>query len=323
MTRDGSTRRAHFETLERPPMPLPEPGAELAGRVAVVTGASRGIGRAVALALARAGARVVCAAKSGGATSTSSLPGDVHGVARECGNGSIGVVTNVLDERSMIACVETAVRTFGRVDILVNNASALWWQDIEDTPTKKYDLINGVNSRGSFIMTRECMRVMKKGGYGRVINMGPPIPDASRFREYETKTAYYISKCGMTMVALGAAAEGRKHGITGNSLWPATIVESLASENFQLGERDNWRKADILADCVVQLCLDGNTTGQMLIDDEYLRTRGAVDEDFVKYRCNPDVEPPRLLAPGSSVAGWDVRRGDVKALAKDKARSKL
>jgi len=184
-------------------------------------------------------------------------------------------------------------------------------------------LINGVNARGSFIMTRECMRHMKSGGYGRVINMGPPIPSAERYVEYETKTAYYISKCGMTMVALGAAAEGRKHGIKANALWPATIVESLASENFQLGDRDNWRKADILADCVVQLCLDGHTTGQMLIDDEYLRTRGATDEDFVKYRVNPDVEPPRLLAPGGASAGWDVRRGDVKALARDKARSKL
>lgn len=307
-------------------MPLPDPGTALEGRVAVVTGASRGIGRACALALARAGCRVVCAAKSDGrvtSTSSGALPGDVHDVAAACGNGSIGVVTNVLNEASIVACVETAVRTFGRIDILVNNASALWWQDIEETPTKKYDLINGVNARGSFIMTRECMRHMKLGGYGRVINMGPPIPSAERYAEYETKTAYYISKCGMTMVALGAAAEGKKYGITGNALWPATIVESLASENFQLGERDNWRKADILADCVVQLCLDGHTTGQMLIDDEYLRTRGATDDDFVKYRVNPDVEPPRLLAPGSAVAGWDVRRGDVKALARDKARSKL
>ena len=106
-------------------------------------------------------------------------------------------------------------------------------------------------------------------------------------------------------------------------MWPATIVESSASENFQLGERDNWRKADILADCVVHLCCDPQTTGQTLIDDEYLRARGATDEDFVKYRCNPEVEPPRLLAPGSTAAGWDVRRGDVRALTADKARSKL
>jgi NAD(P)-dependent dehydrogenase (short-subunit alcohol dehydrogenase family) len=206
------------------------------------------------------------------------------------------------------------------VDILVNNASALWWHVIEETPTKKYDLIQGVNARGAFIATRECLGHMRKGGYGRVITMGPPLPKT--YEEYSGKTAYYMSKCGMTMVALGAAAEGEKDGILANSLWPATIVESLASENFQLGDRDNWRKADILADCVVQLCADTRTTGQQLIDDDYLRTRGAVDADFVKYRCNPAVEPPRLLAPGAA-QDWDVRRGDVKALAKDKARSKL
>lgn len=316
----------HFSSSlsTRPPteMPLPDPGTSLRDRVAIVTGGSRGIGRATALALARCGCHVVVAAKSG--TESKTLPGTVHSVAAECralGVRSIGVVTNLLDEASVVACVRRALEEFGRVDVLINNASALWWQLIDDTPTRKYDLIQGVNARGAFIATRECMRVMKKNGFGRVVTMGPPLPTS--YTEYSGKTAYYMSKCGMTMVALGAAAEGEKHGILANSLWPATIVESLASENFQLGERDNWRKADILADCVVQLCLDDRTTGRQLIDDDYLRTRGAVDEDFVKYRCNPNVEPPRLLAPGTETADWDVRRGDIRALAKDKARSKL
>ena len=300
---------------------------DLVGRVAVVTGASRGIGRACALALARLGVNVVCAAKTAETSTSTNLPGSVRAVAAECdavaaeGAEALAYVMNLLDERSIVACVETTVKKYGRLDILINNASALWWQDVVDTPTKKYDLIQGVNARGAFVMTRECLGWMKRGGYGRVISMGPPLPTS--YREYETKTAYYMSKCGMSMVALGAAAEGERYGITGNALWPATIVESSASENFQLGERDNWRKADILADCVVHLCCDPQTTGQTLIDDEYLRARGATDEDFVKYRCNPEVEPPRLLAPGSTAAGWDVRRGDVRALTADKARSKL
>ena len=299
----------------------------LAGKVVVVSGASRGIGRACALALARRGVNVVVAAKS--ATESATLPGTVHGVARECdavatrGARAMACVMNLLDEASIERCVARAMARYGRVDAVVNNASALWWQDIEDTPTKKYDLIQGVNARGAFVLTRACMRAMRAGGRGgTVISMGPPLPRS--YKEYETKTAYYMSKCGMSMVALGAAAEGEKYGVTGNALWPATIVESLASENFELGARDNWRKADILADCVVELCCDAQTTGQTLIDDEYLQTRGAkFPEDFVKYRCNPDVEPPRLLAPGSESAGWDVRRGDVKKLSKDKARSKL
>lgn len=308
-------------------MPRDAAADALAGKVAVVSGASRGIGRACALALARRGVNVVVAAKS--ATESATLPGTVHGVARECdavathGARAMGCVVNLLDEASILACVARAKARYGRIDVLVNNASALWWQDIEDTPTKKYDLIQGVNARGAFVLTRACLREMRAGGRGgRVISMGPPLPKS--YKEYETKTAYYMSKCGMSMVALGAAAEGEKYGVTGNALWPATIVESLASENFELGSRDNWRKADILADCVVELCCDAHTTGQTLIDDEYLQTRGAkFPEDFVKYRCNPDVEPKRLLAPGSESAGWDVRRGDVKKLSKDKARSRL
>jgi len=294
------------------------------GLVAIVTGASRGIGRACALALARRGCAVVVAAKT--TAPTASLPGTVHDVARECENAhpkarAMAYVLNVLDAKACEACVEATVRAYGKVDVLVNNASALWWDDMTNTPTKKYDLINGINARGSFVMTRECVREMKKNGFGRVISMGPPIP--RRWREYGGKTAYYMSKCGMTMVALGAAAEGEAHGITGNSLWPATIIESSASENFELGERKNWRKADILADCVVRLVCDPATTGQQLIDDEYLRACGAVDADFVRYRCDPDVEPLRLLAPDGQGGDWDVRRGDVKALDRDKARSKL
>lgn len=309
-------------------MPLAHvPSNELRGRVALITGASRGIGRATALALASHGCHVVIAAKS--ATASATLPGTVYSVAREVERAhpnvrALPVVMDLLDERSIVACVEEVVREFGRVDVLVNNASALWWQDIDSTPTKKYDLIQGINARGSFIITRECLRYMREAGYGRVISMGPPIP--KRWREFSGKTAYYMSKCGMTMVALGAAAEGEKFGITANSLWPATIVESSASENFELGERKNWRKADILADCVVQLACDPSTTGQQLIDDEYLRTRGAIDADFVRYRCDPNFEPPRLLAPDGveGVGGdWDVRRGDVKALSRDKAVSKL
>merc|ERR1719353_2405539 len=132
---------------------------------------------------------------------------------------------------------------------------------------------------------------MAKGGYGRVITMSPPI--ASDFRAFGGFTAYNISKMGMTMVAMGAAAEGRKHGITGTSLWPATVVESTAATNFKLGDSSIWRKATILADCVVKLCEEPDDyTGQQLIDDEYLRERhGFTDADFVQYRFNPDVEP--------------------------------
>jgi len=302
-------------------MPLPPP-ADLTGKVAIVTGGSRGIGREVCLALGRQGCAVVVAAKSGEPHPT--LPGTVHTVAgevRALGARAVGVVVDLRSEEACVACVERAVSEFGRVDVLVNNASALWWQEIQDTPTKKYDLIQGINARGAFIMTRECMRHMIPQGSGLVVSMGPPIPRS--YQDYAAKTAYYMAKGGMTMVALGAAAEGRGKGVRGVALWPATVIESLASENFKLGDRSMWRKATILADCVVQLASDGETTGLELIDDDYLRSRGATDEDLKAYRYDPAVEPPRLLAPGVAGGDWDVRRGDVKKLDEDKRRSRL
>ena len=310
-------------------MPLPAPPS-LRGKVAIVTGGSRGIGREVCLALARQGCDVVVAAKS--ATPQATLPGTIHTVAREVeavgrstGARALAVACDLRDERACETCVATAMARFGRIDILVNNASALWWQSIEDTPVKKYDLIHGINARGAFIMTKLCVPHMRKRGWGRVICMGPPLPKTHE--QYANKTAYYMSKCGMSMVALGAAAEN-DGVVKANALWPATVVESLASENFQLGSRKHWRKATILADCVVQLCGDERTNGRTLIDDEYLLERGASAADLKKYRCDPSTEPPRLLAraPGTAAgdgSDWDVRRGSVKALREDKARSKL
>jgi len=137
---------------------------------------------------------------------------------------------------------------------------------------------------------------MAKNGFGRVINMSPPI--STDFRAYQGYTAYNISKFGMTMVAMGAAAEYQGKGITGHSLWPATVIERQASKNFQLGDRAMWRKADILADCVLGLVSAPDSyTGKQLIDDEYLiAEHGFTADDMAVYRCDPDVEPPRALA---------------------------
>ena len=209
-------------------------------------------------------------------------------------------------------------------DALFTQMSTLWWQDIVDTPMKKYDLITSINARGSFAMTQACLPHMLRGGFGRVVTMSPPITTA--VGAFAGKTAYCISKFGMTMCALGAAAEGRGKGVTGNSLWPATVIESLAAINFKLGDKSQWRKATILADAVVEICEAGDDfSGNMLIDDDFLRSRGWSDADLARYRVDPDVEPPRLLAGDAEGQEWggDFKRGDVRKVDHDIGRSKL
>ncbi|CAD7945244.1 unnamed protein product [Amoebophrya sp. A25] len=290
----------------------------LRGRVAVISGATRGIGRECALALAREGVNIVVAGKS--VKSTKELPGDIYSVAdevRKCGADAISLQMDVLDEASINRCIDEAVKKFGRIDICINNASALWWQPIEETPTKKYDLITRLNARGTFLLTRACLPHMVKNDFGRVICMSPPIE--TDMESYKGVTAYNMSKMGMTMVALGVAAEygAENKNILANSLWPATVIESQASINFDLGERKTWRKATILADATLALCCDTQTNGEMLIDDEYLiEKKGLTAEELKCYRYDPSFEPPRLLAEKMKGRKM-VRRGDVRKLKDD------
>jgi len=304
---------------------------DLRGKVAVVTGGSRGIGRETCLALARAGCNIAVCAKS--ITDTKDLPGTIYSVAKECieagkahGVEAIGVRVDLRDVDNCAACIEEVAAKWGRVDILVNNASALWWQDITDTPMNKYDLITSINSRGTFAITKACLPWMTKNNFGRVICMSPPINTS--LPVMAGHTAYNISKYGMTMVALGVAGEFIGEGITGNSLWPATVVESQASINFKLGDQKDWRKATILADCVMSIVSEPDTfTGHQLIDDTYLLSTGLTPEDLAIYRCDPSHEPLRALdqsaPPPSDVVDYRTmaKRGDVKQLEKDLATS--
>merc|ERR1719353_2060904 len=210
------------------------PIADLSGKVAIVTGGTRGIGRECALALAKQGCNVVIAAKT--TEAKPNLPGTIHSVAAEVealGVKALACKVDLRDVESIDRCIHDTITKFGRLDILVNNASALWWQNIVDTPLNKYDLITSINARGTFFMTQGCLPHMQKNGFGRIINTSPPIT----FNTMGGHTAYNISKFGMTMVALGVSQEfDPSSGITANTLWPATVVESYASINFKLGE---------------------------------------------------------------------------------------
>eukprot|EP00976_Prorocentrum_cordatum_P041941 849751-Prorocentrum_minimum.AAC.4 len=237
----------------------------------------------------------------------------VHHCPRVQSHGPV----DMRDVEGINKCVEATMEAFGRIDILLNNASALWWQDVADTPVNKYDLITSINSRGTFFLTKACLPHMQKNGFGRIINMSPPI----RLDVLAGHTAYYISKFGMTLVALGVAAEYKGTGITANTIWPATVIESLASINFKLGDRSFWRKPSIITDCVLSVVNENDSfTGHQLIDDVYLtQHKGFSLDDLIPYRCDPRVEPPRVLDMEiePEVGRKMFKRGDVKKLDHD------
>src|SRR5579862_2709577 len=187
----------------------------LHGKVAFITGASRGIGRALALGLAKAGCRIVIAAKS--KTSTEKLPGSVFTVAAEVealGVEALPFPLDVRDADALEAVIAAAIERFGRIDILINNAGALHWQNLLDTPAKRFDLVMSVNARAAFLCARAVLPAMVRQKFGHIINMSPPLD----LKMLPGKIAYCISKFGMTLLTHGLAEEVRQHNIAVNSL---------------------------------------------------------------------------------------------------------
>jgi citronellol/citronellal dehydrogenase len=259
--------------------------------VAIITGASRGIGRALALALARDGWAVVVAAKS--TESTDRLPGSIYSVAQEVtalGARALPVRVDVRDEQQVEAMAAQTLDAFGRIDLLVNNAGALFWQGVLDTPGKKFDLVMAVNARAAFLCSRAVLPAMIERRWGHIVNLSPPLD----LTLLPGRVAYGISKLGMTLLTHGLAEEVRPHNVAVNSLWPVTIIESQASINWQLGTPEQWRKPDILVDCVRRMVAKepGELTGRDLLDEDFLRGEGVTD--FARYACVPGTEPPRI-----------------------------
>lgn len=278
----------------------------LQGRVALVTGASRGIGREIALALARAGCDIVVAAKS--IVEKPNLPGTIHSVAaevRSLGRKALAAQVDVRDDSSVRTMVRNTMEKFGRIDILICNSGALWWKDVEDTPISKWDLVHGVNARGVFSCVSACLPHMKAQGFGRIIVMSPPI-DLNYLKGH---VAYCCSKYAQTMIALGLAKEVEGTGIGINALWPATLIESFATKNFKMGERSQWRKATIISDSVVRMVQESpeSLSGNALIVEDYLHSRGVTD--LTKYRCDPNVEPMKVWPPPKQGLAGKVKVG--------------
>ncbi|MGH7722797.1 MAG: SDR family oxidoreductase [Candidatus Dormibacteria bacterium] len=263
----------------------------LDGRVAVVTGSSRGIGRAMALRLAAEGATVVVTGKS--ERPTDRLPGSIHTVAEEitaAGGRALAVHLDVRRDDTVVAMVQRTVEEFGRLDILVNNAGALWWKPVLETPLKRYDLMWEVNVRGAFASSQQALPHMLRNGWGHIVMCSPPIGTGAN----PGYVAYMTTKMGMTRLAMGIAAEHGGDNVACNSLWPVTLIESLATINHQVGDRSMWRSPDILSDALIEIVSTepGLLTGQQLLDEPFLRGRGWTQERLDAYWLEgPPAEP--------------------------------
>jgi citronellol/citronellal dehydrogenase len=260
-------------------------GKRLDGRVAVITGSSRGIGRAFALRLAAEGADVVVTGKS--ETDSDRLPGTIHSVAEEvrgCGRRALALRVDVREEQEVKDMIDRTVDEFGRLDIIVNNAGALWWERVLDTPPKRVGLMYEVNLRASYLTTYYALPHMVAGGWGHIVMNSPPIST----KPTPGYAMYYCFKMGMSRLAVGVAAEHADDNVAANSLWPATPIESFATKNWsedKMGRPHQWRTPDILCDALMEIVSSEprECTGRQLIDEELLRERGWTDERIDAY----------------------------------------
>lgn len=262
----------------------------LAGKVIFITGASRGIGREIALRAARDGAAIVVAAKT--AEQHPKLPGTIFTVAQEIeelGGQALPVQMDVRDEAQVIAAVEKTLANFGRLDVLVNNASAINLSSTLNLPMKTYDLLSQINVRGTYLCSKTCLPHLLKAENPHILTMSPPLNMHAKW--FKKNLAYTISKFGMSMCTLGMAEEFRQQGVAVNSLWPKTIIATAAiANNFPAQMLDGARKPAIVADAAYAILTSDSReiTGNFFIDEEVLRSRGV--SDFSEYAVNPNAK---------------------------------
>ena len=283
----------------------------LQGKTLFITGASRGIGLAIALRAARDGANIVVAAKT--AEPHKHLPGTIYTAAEEieqAGGQALPVVVDVRDEASVMAGVEAAVAKFGGIDICVNNASAIQLTGTLQTDMKRYDLMNQVNARGSYLTSKACLPHLKKAANPHVLMISPPLDMNPRW--FAGHTAYSMAKFGMSMCVLGMSAEFKPDGIAFNALWPRTGIATAAIQFALSGEQGmrQCRKPEIMADAAYAIFNKParEFSGNFLIDDSFLYGEGV--RDFDQYRVDP-TQPlmPDFFVPEDSAPPPGVKLG--------------
>jgi citronellol/citronellal dehydrogenase len=276
----------------------------LRGKTLFISGASRGIGLAIALRAARDGANVAVAAKT--AHPHQKLPGTIYSAAKDieaAGGRALPLVMDVRDETTVQRAFAATVEAFGGVDILVNAASAISLTPVEQTDMKRYDLMQQINTRGTFCVSRAAIPWLKKAANPHVLNMAPPLTLEPRWAAGHV--AYTISKYGMSLCTLGMAAEFASAGIAFNALWPRVGIATAAIE-FAVGDREELRRCrtpEIMADAAYAIFNRpaASCTGNFFIDDELLYAAGV--RDFQQYRVDPTTElRPGMFLPHDSHA---------------------
>jgi citronellol/citronellal dehydrogenase len=250
----------------------------LAGKTLFITGASRGIGLAIALRAARDGANVAIAAKS--SVPNPKLPGPIHTAAEAvtaAGGQGLALKCDIREEDQVKAAVAATVDLFGGIDILVNNASAIWLRGALDTPMKRFDLMSQVNSRGSFLCAQACLPYLLQAANPHILTLAPPPSLDPRW--WAPHTGYTLAKMGMSFVTLGLAGEFGPQGVAVNALWPRTLIATEALNMIPGVDAANGRKPEIMADAAhaVLTRSAAGFSGNFLIDDEVLAAAGVTD----------------------------------------------
>jgi citronellol/citronellal dehydrogenase len=289
----------------------------LKGKTLFITGASRGIGLAIALRCARDGANIAIAAKT--ETPHPKLEGTIYTAAEQiekAGGQALPLVVDVRDEDAVKSAIDKTAQKFGGIDIVVNNASAVSRTSVAETDMKRYDLMQAINTRGTFMVSKYAIPYLGKAANPHILMNSPPLDMKEKW--FAGSTGYSIAKFGMSLVALGLAGELRDKGIAVNALWPRVTIATAAIKNLLGGERvmRMSRLPDIMADAAYAIFLKPakSFTGHFLIDDSFLAGEGVTD--FEKYRAVPgeplagtffvpDGDPPP--PPGVSVTGkrWE------------------
>lgn len=259
----------------------------LKNKTVFITGASRGIGEAIALRCAKDGANVVVVAKT--VEPHPKLPGTIHTVAAEiekAGGKALPIQTDIRYEDQVYAAVEKCVETFGGIDVLINNASAIFPLPTLQTPMKRFDLMFDCNVRGTFLCSQACLPHLKKSENPHILNLSPPLNMEQKW--FKDHLAYTMSKYGMSMCTLGMSAEFAQVGVAVNSLWPKTTIATSAIATFFPQMLEKCRQPAIVADAAYAIVTKSSktTTGNFFIDEEVLTKEGTAN--FLQYAVNSE-----------------------------------